>query len=151
MVLPHSTLHRACLPYISHFAYNIPSAWKVVHVSPLLWDPSDLSDWNSFYVPTGPKTPKFEMEKTDVKFCHITKWDARLHVLGLQRCSKTNFVSSLSTFRISKSCRVRGEGMAPRALTMCVVWSLPRPAAREWRRTSLSAQGKQEGFNRTIQ
>lgn len=60
------------------------------------------------------KTPKFEMEKIDAKYYHISKWDARPHVLGLQRrCSKADFVSSLSTFRISKSCGVRGGGVIP--------------------------------------
>lgn len=39
----------------------------------------------------------------------------------------------------------------PRALTMCAVWSSPQPTARERRRTSFSAQVKQQGFNMTIQ
>ena len=54
------------------------------------------------------------MEKIDAKYYRISKWDARPHVLGLQRrCSKADFVSSLSTFRISKSCGVRGGGVIP--------------------------------------
>lgn len=49
----------------------------------------------SFYASIAAKTSKFEIEKIGAKCYHISKWDARPHVLRLQRGgSKPEFVSS---------------------------------------------------------
>lgn len=76
------------------------------------------------WLPPSPQSP--ELEKIDAKYSDISKWDARQHVPGSQRrCFKTGFVSSLSTSRISKSCRSEWErSLLPRALIMCVLYGL---------------------------